>query len=387
MSNFELVDYQLRESLLNAWLNVLIEQKLIVNAELVIRLVQQGRNLSNRTKAKIVEVIGNKGAWILQYDPSLNYAVPAAGAVQWQDGTTQERKQLFATLRKTSPAESIELLRSTWATEPIVSKKMFLEIIQQTSTLSDVSFAEELYNTEFQYRAKEKKTEKECRRILTAILLKYPSSALYQQTADSLRQYFTKGKKGILNIVTQRESTAFNLPDKEDAFWSTTIMEQRYGMDARVYDIAVYNTAIQFWLSYFLEYMPMEFWAGFFDSDYKRMLRYWLTESQYQTTINGKTVSIYASAAISNVQHHHDKKGAGVLADLLAPGAALPVLSVMDVADFEAYITKHQYFANDDQLSSGPFTHEHAWSLKLSEKVIQAAYNLCLQQQNISAIG
>ncbi len=106
MSNFELVDYQLRESLLNAWLNVLIEQKLIVNAELVIRLVQQGRNLSNRTKAKIVEVIGNKGAWILQYDPSLNYAMPAAGAVQWQDGTTQERKQLFATLRKTNPAEN-----------------------------------------------------------------------------------------------------------------------------------------------------------------------------------------------------------------------------------------------------------------------------------------
>jgi hypothetical protein len=197
MSNFELIDYQLRESLLNAWLNVLIEQKLIVNPGLVIRLIQQGRNLSNRTKAKIVEVIGNKGAWVLQYDPSLNYAVPAVGSAQWQDGTTQERKQLFADLRKTNPAESIELLRSTWATEPIVSKKMFLEIIQQTATLSDVPFAEELYNTEFQYRAKEKKTEKECRRILTAMLLKYPSSALYLQTADSLRHYFFGQRKAF----------------------------------------------------------------------------------------------------------------------------------------------------------------------------------------------
>lgn len=387
MSNFELIDYQLRESLLNAWLNVLIEQKLIVNPGLVIRLIQQGRNLSNRTKAKIVEVIGNKGAWVLQYDPSLNYAVPAVGSAQWQDGTTQERKQLFAALRKTNPAESIELLRSTWATEPIVSKKMFLEIIQQTSTLSDLPFAEELYNTEFQYRVKEKKTEKECRRILTAMLLKYPSSALYLQTADSLRHYFTRAKKGILNIVTQRENTAFNLPDQEDTFWSTAIMEQRYGLDARVYDIAVYNTAMQFWLSYFLEYMPMEFWAGFFDGDYKRMLRYWLTESQYQTTINGKKISIYASAAITNVQHHHDKKGAGVLAELLAPGTALPVLAVMDTADFEAYITKHQYFADADQLSSGPYTHEHSWSLRLSEKVIQAAYDLCLNNKTSAPLG
>jgi len=376
MNNFELVDYQLRESLLNSWLNVLIEQKLLVSAELITKLIQQGKNLSNRTKAKIVEVIGNKGAWVLQYDPSLNYAVPTAGAVQWQDGTTQERKQLFAALRKTNPEDSIGLLRSTWATEPIVSKKMFLEIVQQTSTPSDISFVEELYNTEFQYRPKEKKTEKECRRILASILLKYPSSTLYQRTAGILKSYFTKAKR-----------TAFSLPDQEDSFWSTAVVEQQYGIDARVYDIAVYNTPIQFWLSYFLEYIPLEFWAGFFDGDYAPMLRHWLNEKQHQTTINGKTISIYASTLISNVQHYRDKKGAEVLAELLAPDATLSVLSVMDAAGFEAYIAKHQYFNNVDQLSCGPFTHELSWSRTFTEKVIQAAYDLCLQNKASAAHG
>ena len=374
---FELVDYQIRESLLTLWLDVLIQRNVIVNPELVITLIQQGKNLSNRTKAKIVEVIGNKGVWLLKHDPSLQYSTPppVSGTVTWAEGNTQERKQLFQTLRLTNREESLQLLHSTWDAEPIVAKKMFLDMVLQTAAADDVPFAEALYYSEFQYRAKEKKSEKECRRILASILLRYPWSKLYQETAGKLTPYFKPTKKAI----------QFDLPDTEDSFWNAATMEQTFGMDARVYDIALFATVQQFWLSHFLEHMPMTFWTSFFGDDYKDTFRYWLTDKRFQTKLNGDTVPVYAASLISNAQLFHDKDAVTPLAELLAPHAVLPLLSQLDAADFEAYITKHNYFADTEQLSNGPFM--HTWSLSFSEQIIRAAYEETLRNHTQPLLG
>lgn len=386
-SKFELTDYQIREALLNIWLNVLIDGDLIVSPALVNTLIQSGKNLSNATKSNIIKVIGNKGAWILQHDSSLNYAVAPLGEHVWLEGTTQERKLIFTSLRKVNAKESLNILQATWATESVTSKKMFLEIMQQTSVNSDLSFVEELYNTEFRYQRKEKKTEKECRRILSSILLRYSSTELYRSTTENLQNYFAKAKKGIIGMVTGRDRISFNLPESEDDFWNSQNMEQQYGLEVKNYDIALYKNANQYWLSYFLESLPMHFWSSAFDTDYKHIGQYWLDGDEYKTKISGEIVSIYQQSLINYIEHHRDHTAAAALVNLLDARFVVSLLSFLNPSDFEAYISSHDYYHDVDLLMHGSFHGDRSWSLAFSEKVISKAYDLAIQNKASSMLG
>lgn len=384
---FDLVDYQIRERVLNLWLTVLIDAGRIVSPTQIVDLIQQGKNFSNQTKSKIVQVIGNKGIWTLQYDRSLNYSIPMANDYAWNEGSSQERKQVFSSLRKTDADASIRLLRSTWPTEPVVTKKAFLEIIQQTSVASDLPFIGELYADEFTYQPKEKKTDKECRRICASILLKYPDTDLYKQTAKGLEPYFTKGKKGIIGLVTGKEKISFDLPDVEDDFWNARVMEQRYGFETKGYDIARFSTVIQHWLSGLLEYLPLQFWVDSFGSDRRRTIQYWLNNDRYKTKVSGQSISIFEPALIAQAKNFNDADAAAVLADILDRAESIQLLQYMHRDAFESHIIKSKLFDDPEVLANGPFDIHHSWSFAFSEKIISNALDLANLGKASAALG
>lgn len=380
----ELVDHQTKESALSLWLDVLMEKKYIVSADKLVELIHNGKNASSQTKAKIVSVIGKKGVWILENDTSLSYAVAPSGDHLWLEGNMQERKNIFLAVRKNDPEAAITLLKSTWSTESVINKKTFLELIKQTSAPSDVAFLEELYKSEFQYHAKEKKTEKECRRLIVSVLLRYLSSELFKTTSDNLNQYMIKGKKGIVGLVTGHASGSFRLPEAEDDFWNAKVMEEVYGFEVKNYDIALYNNSLQFWLSYFVEYLPFEFWVKAFDSDYKKAVQFWLMD---KTTISGRSVPIYLQAIIDNAQNNNDQDLALALLQSQDPRTMPALLRVMKTNDFESFAIKNNYLTDVQVLSNGPFSSQQSWSLSFSEQVLNHAYKLCEQNQAPGALG
>ncbi|NBW34327.1 MAG: hypothetical protein EBR30_04780 [Cytophagia bacterium] len=384
---FELVNPQIQELLLNSWLKVIQKRNEIVGAAWIVDLIHYGKQMSQPTRSRILEVIGNKGRWILQYDSSLNYPIVAADDQRWQEGTTAIRKNIFTTWRNEDRVKAWTRLQETWEAEPIASKKMFLEIILQTAASEDIPHIEQLYDEEFKYQDKEKKTEKECRRLLASILLRFSGNKLYKQTTEHLEAYFTKGRTGLIGMITGKENVSFQLPDSEDAFWNASVMEQQFGFEIKSYDIARFHSIHQFWLSHFLQYIPMTFWSAAFNADYTRTVQYWLTSTENQTKINGEAIAIYKSALIANMKDHQDKRLAAALVNLLSVNERVEVLPHMSLADYEEYVDRNNFYDYDQVLQYGPYTEEQYWPLAFSIKVINEALEQAMHNNPTAVFG
>lgn len=375
------IDYQIKEIYFNQWLQILIDRNNRVNPELVTKLLAAGKNFASRTKSKIIEVIGNRGQWALTYSPEQHYVIPRVSENVWQEGNNQERKNLFTASRRQHPQEAIRLLESTWATESVTNKKSFLEIISETTVDTDVPFLENLLETEFKYQPKEKKTEKECRKIVATTLLRYPNSKIYGETTRQLAAYFIKAKKGLLGFVTGKEPVSFSI-NTADSFWSLSHMEQTYGFESNAYDIAVFNNIQLFWLSQFIEFVSLSFWIDQFDQDNERLIRYFLSDDQFKTKINGNTIAIYQQAFVQHALSHRQTKLAQTLIEYLLPQDSLPLLKLIHPQAFEQFVKKHKYYTDVEVLANGPFDEHHSWSVTFSQLVIAKTAELIQQNQH-----
>lgn len=376
---FVLIDYHLRDAILRSWLNVLIKTGTIVNPEIVVNLLRDGQNAPAATKAMITSVVGKKGAWIIENDPALSFVIQKEAKVAWSEGTAAERKAAFSSIYATDPAAAIEQLKSTWSGESIVTKKVFLEWLVDHPSDAAVAFSESIL-PEFTQQPKEKKTEKECRRLVAAMLLRTPGSSLYTMTTERLDKYFTKDKKGLLGFVSGKETVSMKLPESGDDFWNAGTMDVVFGVDGNG-DIALFHTPSQYWLSHVLTNIPMTYWTGHFDGEYSRCVEYWLTHSSFTTIVSGSIVSIFQGALIANAQIHNDHLLANVLINRWKASEKLTLLSILEPMDFERYVANNDLWDDFETMAGGPFDAERSWSLKFSERVLEHVYELALKNK------
>ncbi|MBL0743686.1 DUF5691 domain-containing protein [Chryseolinea lacunae] len=383
----QLTDYQIREKLLNLWLDVLIKKDQIINSDRVTQLLTEGSGLAIQTKDKILSVIGNKGQWALSLTPEYNYKKQTLDLSLWHEGTSQERKNLFTGLRRTDPGKAMELLQSTWATESIVNKRSFLDVVLETSSAADIPFAEALMAGEFAHTAKEKKTEKECRKLLASLLLKYPVSALYQTTTAQLTPYFAMEKKGLTGWVSGKQKVTLTLPEQDDAFWNAKHMDETFGLDVKGIDSAWFQYPSLFWMSHFLEFIPRDFWITFFNNNTADWVQYFLERETFRVTISGRKESIYKQALLGNLQTHRDTTLARPLLWDMPVTEMLDYFKYMHPDDFEALIEKYGYYGDADVLASGPYGPELSWTLLFSQKVVEKAYHQATQSFPNAMLG
>jgi hypothetical protein len=384
-NKFETIDFQLKEGLFNRWLSVLIDGGKIVSPELITKVLKTGNNFSQSTKSRITEAVGNKGAWIISHSSEWKYKPAPKQESLWAEGNQHDRKNLFIAVRLRDRQQAIALLQSTWASESIVNKRGFLEIIKEDSSNSDVPFLEELIENEFKYQPKEKKTERECRRTLVEILLRYQESKIFKATSSELTKYFSKAKKGILGFVG-REQTVFVLPEAEDAFWNASTMEQTFGLESKNFDIAVFAHANQYWLSCFLHFVPFDFWINPF-GDIKSALDHFLEGEKYQAKIAGKTVRIFVEAIVENAKTHGNKELAWNLVQRLDGVNTVQILAVLSEANYESFVKKNKFLGDVEILSNGPYSGDNSWSLSFSQQVIVHAYELSSQLAAPPSLG
>lgn len=376
---FALIDYHLRDAILRSWLNVLIKTGTIVNPQIVVNLLSDGQNAPAATKTMITRVVGNKGAWIIQNDPGLSIVIQMEGKEAWGEGTTAERKAAFSGLYATDPAAAIEQLKSTWSGESIVTKKVFLEWLADHPSNAGVAFGESMLQ-EFAHHPKEKKTERECRRLAAAMLLRTPGSSLYVSTTERLDKYFSKDKKGLLGFVTGKETVSMKLPESGDDSWNAGTMDVTFGVEGNG-DIALFHTPSLYWLSHLLTNIPMTYWAGHFDADYSRCVEYWLTHSSFTTIVSGSVVSIFYGALVANAQIHNDHLLANVLINRWKASDKAALLSILEPKDFERYVANNDLWDDFETMAGGPFDGERSWSLKFSERVLEHVYELALKNK------
>lgn len=383
----QLTDYLVREKLLNLWLDALIMKEQIINADRVTTLLTEGNAMAHQTKDKILSVIGNKGQWALSLTPEYNYKKQSQDMSLWHEGTSAERKNLFSGLRRTDREKAMELLQATWATESIVNKRNFLEVVLETSTPADILFAEALVSAEFAHQPKEKKTEKECRKLMASLLLKYPASTLYKTTTAQLTPYFIQEKKGLTGWVSGKQKVTLTLPEQDDAFWNANYMDENYGLDVKGIDSAWFHYPSLFWMGYFLEFIPRDFWITFFNNDTAEWIAYFLERETFRVTISGRKESIYKQSLLGNLQGHRDKTLAKHLLWDMPVTEVLEYFHYMHPDDFEALIEKYGYYGDGGVLASGPYGAEQSWSLRFSQKVVEKAYHQATQAAPNAMLG
>lgn len=392
---FDLIEnlpLKLKEPLLNNWLDVVISNNEILPVATAIKLAIAGNSYVETTKSKIPRVIGKRVGKTLAYHSTLRYGESIKEAFSWSEGNLSERKALLSNLLTTNQAQAVELLQSTWAQEPIVNKRAFLDMIRTCKVQSGatIAFSQALYDNEFAFQPKEKKTEKECRRILAEILVQSDDSPLHHQTLLTLEGYLTvQKKKGFMGLLMSKQQMSFQLPPEEDGFWNGNNMERTFGFEPKNYDIDAFQTLTQSWLAGILEFIPMPIWVSQHFGTYAVLMTCFLDDEQFHIKRDGKSISIFRDSLVQNAIDYGDKLLALELLPRVSAEKALPLLRMVDASDFEAYIKNNNLFDDEKALEAGPYAQTDHWSAAFSEYVLKSILHKAVNNQymNLSSLG
>ena len=367
----EEADYNLMSYLLGQWLNLLLEKSWIVTPDMVLKLVKLSGQAHKETKQKVMQAIGARGRWVLTFKPAEDGQLVQQNLGDvWEEGNTAQRKRHLEQMLADDIPKAIALLESTWEGEAIVTKKSFLTMLSRNPHDCMQPFAQRLYEQEFAWKNKEKRTEKECRRLAADILLQIPTSQLYQETTTHLTQYFSKRKRaGAIGFLADAQQI-YALPEAPDDFWNQEYLLHTYGLDTQ-YDIGLFANDSLYWLSYFLEYIDSHWWAAQFKKGPSEFGSYFLGDNAYKTKVSGKKVQIYLAALVGNTNRFGDEGLAAFLIDSNNNDIATAIAPHLSLPKYEAYMAKESLLLNYQMLESGP---EGPWSVKFSQLVIEKAF-------------
>ncbi len=372
-----------RNVLLNYWLDVIIKQERIVPSNMLVAVIKHGNTLSNSNKAKVLQIIGNRGVWLLPKINSISYK-QNGNQEEWEHANLKTRKMILQKLRQESIDKATVLIESTWEQDSIRDKKAFLEIIANTVDSSDLEFIEKCYINEFAFSPKEKKTTLECRRICGSILLKYEQSRLHQETTEKITSIFNKNKKGILGRITGKQKVEI---DMNHTFWDKTYFLHTFGLGENP-DIAIYNSDAQYWLSYLLSNIKIEFWREQLSKSIKETIQYFLTDKAFLINNSKKKYKVLQLAILKNAIQFKNSELINLLLVQLEHSQLQQLLQVVPTPTFEAYIRKTKRYGDvglfNERIADNGAS---GFSEKFSYEIIEYVYNLLTDNKQYIPIG
>jgi hypothetical protein len=367
--------YYEKEYLLLLWLDKILKLENIVTPDIMVPLIKLGIGMTKTTRAKIYTVIGERGKMLLPLIPE--FIIPSATpniTTEWKEGNPDERRAFVSELRKKNADDALALIQSDWNTENVVFKKSLIELISTDSNTSEYKFLSDLYYNEFSAKSKEKKTETDCRYLLATTLLKDRHSRLYQYTIDHLIQYITEEKKsGLLGFLGGNKEKVFKFPQKNDDFFTGENMVNTYGINAKNPDPAMYLTDALFWFSELLTMMPIQSINDILSKDTDATFQYLTTHEDFKVKIEGKSVPVLLPALENNIRTHKDPRLLLLTLEKSIHPDKYSLLQYAPVQEFEDYIIKEKLFLNGQAINHHPAGDEE-WSLKFSEKMLDATY-------------
>jgi hypothetical protein len=187
--------------LLQYWLEKCVAAQQIVQPELVPELLSIGVH-QKKLQTAIAACCGKRGEWLSQFNTSWRFSLLQTDEELWHNGTFEQRKQVFAALRKTDPATARNWLEATWSVEDANTKTGFLELLHENVSEEDVPFLESLA-TEKSKKVKEEVLE---------LLKKIPGSAVVRSYEDILRRSVILVKEKALLGLVSKTTLQFRIP-------------------------------------------------------------------------------------------------------------------------------------------------------------------------------
>jgi Family of unknown function (DUF5691) len=366
------IQYYFRNDLLELWLEKLIENQQIVSPRALVILLNQIESLPKKFHPKILKVIGKRGLYLLNFKTDkITFQNPENEQI-WTEGRLAERREFFINLRKKTPTKAIESLESTWKQESLNDKFAFLESIKNTFLASDSTFLANIL-PEFAFKAKEKKTQKECRTVAMGMLLGVPETQEYARTEEALNNYLVNEKgKGVVARALGKEQKIIRLPETEDDFWNINFMLANYGFDPSP-DAAIFNTNQRYWLACLIEVLPFEFWCKHLERDVETTLQYFVSED-FMVKLEGKKTAILLNVLIGNAVRHQNIVLAKALFNITQVKDQVPLLPLLSIADKEQYLIDTKQLTNLPILETCFGDWKGMWSVDFSTKILRECY-------------
>ncbi len=173
-----------QQAVLPEWLDALANAQQRVTEEHLPALLDYGQSHAN-LQAAILNVIGQRGAWLAAHNPEWAYALRVEDESIWQTGTRAERVALLKRLRERDPQHALDVLNSTWTEDAPDERAAFIATLSIGLSMADEPFLEAALDDR----------RKEVRQLAAQWLMQLPPSRLCQRMIDRT--------SGLLSIKKQ----------------------------------------------------------------------------------------------------------------------------------------------------------------------------------------
>ncbi len=374
----------LSEVLFKLWVNTLINRDYIVGPTITVPLLKWGGNQRSDIRELIVKVLSKRGKGILPFNEKYTLSEELSHEKLWDEGTTNERKDLFSNLLNQDPQSALTLLKSTWQQEAIVSKKAFLSELREKPKKEFIPFLEEIYSDEFAYNKKEKKTVLACRKIVAEILLMFPETSICKETCKALiPSIVIESKKGLLGLGANKTKVRFNLPKEEvTPFWKAENMVQTYGFEPKDYDIGLFDNIIHSWFAGLLELLPLTELINGTEASIAQVADALLTDPQFHIKEGAQINQVFRTTLLRNNMIHKNEELAEYLTEKISLKISLFQIGFLTEEKFESLIRKKNLYNDVAMLRRGPYLPGvNSWSVSFSKLVLTKIFDHSQQIQ------
>jgi hypothetical protein len=360
----------IKSKLLKHWLDALAASNKIVHPQFILQLLKEGQELTKPYKAIILNLVGKKGQYIAPMIKSVDYKLSIENS-DWAEGNSAMRKAHFLNLRLTEPSAAIKNLRDTWHTESIKDKLHFLKIIQETLVNDDLEFINEVFE-KYKYSTSEKKTEKDCRYLLTGMLCALGYEPILEKLKVDLSPYVSKKKKGLISSIVGNNETEIliTLPMKNDAFWNGENLNEMMAFEEKNINLQLYDYDSYFWFASFLEILPFSFWTSMLACTEEDFIKYLF--KNYITKIKGEEEYIFLTAIKNNPYIRYSQDIILALIPFTKWHEIENLIPEMSQAVFEKYIMQNKEMANFDLLASRK--DDKIWSVVFTKNILSEVF-------------
>ncbi|MEJ7646173.1 MAG: DUF5691 domain-containing protein [Chryseolinea sp.] len=191
---------------LKMWLQLCSSRDACVAPELIPELFDVALR-KRELETLILDVSGNRGAWLCHLNSEWNFNSPTVDSNElWETGDREDRRKLLRALRTTNPADALELLKTTWASEGANEKVTFLEMLRINLSSEDLAWLEDL-----------KEKGQKVNATILELIKSIPQSTIVRAYADVLRKAINirKGKAllGMINKTSLEVSDDLLIPE------------------------------------------------------------------------------------------------------------------------------------------------------------------------------
>ncbi|MFM2392082.1 MAG: hypothetical protein RLZZ546_59 [Bacteroidota bacterium] len=292
----------IREQILSKWLDKIMLKDETVSKKSIMTLLKLGAGFRKENKKVILEVIGQRASVLAKKIPDYQ-GMFQSQITSYSEASNAERLIMI----KEKGNILLDEIKNEWDAENIAFKKNVLDELSKHVNTYILDFMQSKLETEFKFYSKEKKTERECRTIITKTLLLHNHKKLRDALLEKLKKYVVEGRSGLMGLVGEK-SKSIELPSQPDEFFNAKNMDETFALDIKNPDPALFVTDVLYWFSQLASYISMKEWNELLGKNTKATFEYFGSNEKYLAKIEGKKVPIFERMLSDIALHHPDQE-------------------------------------------------------------------------------